>query len=449
MNLNSSIANTLICMSLIGCGSSESSSSSSQVITSGTLEISATEGDPISLSAQNQEQVSLAELDLDVNFNGQIQVDTSGLANLLNCSTITQTDDPPTEAGLDCDQDGGVAAYQTPTKYVIAFKTLSLIMAEGDPVDVISFDSLSSIHQGGIFTFTEESSIASISLDPLAIRSSITAIKTEIYYYELSLNIYGQAETIRIYLSDDDFASEGSKGHHQGDITYFDDNGTEHWAYGGDNWFASPNLTSARGEYANGDGGTDAETGHARGMFGNTDFWDTSSLKQGSEQDIYTETFTISNSGLKYTLEFDISDTWYYEDFDSSNADSFDPCINSSQEACGGEWSPIFPSISTEAEESAIDESELVIELEKQHHTIAAGELWELEAILTGATETVSLPVPTDIPTGLSYTVSDSAVAISWTPKEGDVSTDPYLIPIIAQDEDGSGVVRTVAVMVE
>ncbi|MBI3535924.1 MAG: hypothetical protein HY072_10625 [Deltaproteobacteria bacterium] len=261
------------------------------------------------------------------------------------CTPGATKDNPGTTAGLDCDGDGGVVAYQTPTSYIIAFKSLYLDSGT-EKLYLIKFDSLDKITSDGVKSFTSLSTSVDVPVPTEMSSFSPKKVGFEIYYFQLKLKIYGQEKEIRIYMSDDDFSSEGSKGHHQGDITYFDDSGIEHWARGGYNWFSEPTTTLARGEFANGVAGQDPETGHKRGMFGDASFWNGSTFAQGATKDYFVSEDDLPSSEKAITVTFDISNTWFYENFNDTYPSSFDPCQGSSLEACGGEWAPLLPTIS-------------------------------------------------------------------------------------------------------
>ena len=53
------------------------------------------------------------------------------------------------------------------------------------------------------------------------------------------------------------------------------------------------------------------------------------------------------------------------------------------------------------------------------------------------------------LPENCEFKVADDQVYISWIPTVTDVRDTPYLIPIIVQRPDLSGVVKTLAVQVQ
>ncbi|PIR23111.1 MAG: hypothetical protein COV44_04545 [Deltaproteobacteria bacterium CG11_big_fil_rev_8_21_14_0_20_45_16] len=263
------------------------------------------------------------------------------------CPEAASNDEPGYQADLDCDDDDGVIAYQTPTSYKIAFKSVYFLSGEDEKSYLLNFDSLDEIDKTGVIEFTSGDNSVKIDL-PSDFNTSLipTGVGFEVYYFELRFNLYGEETTVRIYMSDDDFTDQGSGGHHQGDITYLDGDGVEHWANGGSNWLSTPEATLERGEYANGDGGMDDETGHARGMFGSAVFWNATDLNQGADQDIFlVEVDLAAAENPSATVTFSIADTWFYENFDS-DASSFDPCESDEACAAGAAWAPLFPDIS-------------------------------------------------------------------------------------------------------
>jgi len=279
---------------------------------------------------------------------------TSALNSVLNpnlralvaeCPVAASNDEPGFNANLDCDGDGGVIAYQTPESYTLVLKSLYFASADSSKAYLLNFNSLNDINETGIIKFTSASSSAKVNLPSDFDTAFVpTAVGFEVYYFELTIILYGKKTTLRIYMSDDDFANQGGGGHHQGDITYLDDDGTEHWARGGFNWLSSPAETLNRGDFANGDGGTDGETGHTRGMFGSAEFWNATGLNMGAQADIYFVKFDLTTGTLAATINFDIANTWFYENFDSDSA-SFDPCTTDEACAAGSAWAALFPSI--------------------------------------------------------------------------------------------------------
>ena len=175
----------------------------------------------------------------------------------------------------------------------------------------------------------------------------------EIYYHELTMPLYdaGDPQVIRVYVSDDDFPAEGDLGHHQGDVTMLDASNNElGFVVGGDLWQLA-SLQAARGTI-NGAGGTDSETGHLRGLYGDQNLWNRPDLTQGSSQDIFILegdlNLTVEETGGAVTFSFNVVDAWFFEDFDDDQL--FNPCENSNQDGCGGEWSPVFNSPAVQIE---------------------------------------------------------------------------------------------------
>ncbi len=264
-------------------------------------------------------------------------------AALADCSSAPPEDGPTLNAGLDCDSDGGVVTYTTPTTFKVAFKSLTLLDTADNPVVLIE-DSVT------LAAATVEDLTTPVQL-PLEIPAgSYSAIEAQIYYYELTLpiNSLGNVRTIRVYLSDDDFPAEGSLGHHQGDITLVNDGNEVGFAPAGDTW-TDPQLQATRGSIE-GAGGTDAQTGHARGLYGDAALWNAAPFQQGSGQDIFVfevgAGFTLAaNANVDVTVTFDLQESWYFEDFDGDGV--FGPCQGPGpiQDACdpAASWTPQFP----------------------------------------------------------------------------------------------------------
>lgn len=252
----------------------------------------------------------------------------------------TSGDGPQYVAGEDCDGDGGVVAYATPSSFKVAFKWLTLIRQnDGKTFDVIPDTGMLAAAQ-----VVDLTAPVAISLGALP-AGYYPEYLAEIYYFELTMPLYDvtQLQTIRVYVSDDDFETEGSLGHHQGDITLVGDDGKELGFVGaGDRWDLA-HLSATRGQI-NGAGGADAETGHLRGLYGDQHLWNGYKFAQGPKQDIFkffeSLDLVVGKNASTVTFSFSVKDSWYFEDFDANGL--FNPCIARDGCAEGAEWSPIF-----------------------------------------------------------------------------------------------------------
>ena len=257
-------------------------------------------------------------------------------------SPAPATDQPDFPAGADCDEDGGVVTFNTPTGFKVAIRQLQVVREDGVRLDLIA--------DTGTLAASEVADLAqTVTLftgDTPAAR--YVAIEAQFYYYELrmSMNDPASVENVRIYLSDDDFAAEGNGGHHQGDITLIGDDGTEHgWAAGCAAWNAAGAVSTRDG--IEGAGGVDPETGHSRGLYGDANLWNQADFMQGSDQDIFTLQadldLDLTGTDRTVTITFDLLNTWFFEDFDANGL--FNP--GEGAEACSenSEWSPILPAI--------------------------------------------------------------------------------------------------------
>ena len=244
-------------------------------------------------------------------------------------------------AGLDCDQHGGVIQYLTPSKFKIALKRLTLVKDNGDHVDFVQEAGM--LSQSLVYDLT-----AQVTLSQKIQAGTYNALQAEIYYYEIMMPINNPqgVQRIRVYLSDDDFPAEGSLGHHQGDITLIADDGNElGWVGVGTSWLTSTLQTDKSS--VDRPGSTDTETGHQRGLFGDTTLWDQSEFVQGADRDIYLLTSPLSlvvsdKEKEIITVTFDVKDTWFWEDFDGDG--HFNPCENGTKDACAANaaWAPLF-----------------------------------------------------------------------------------------------------------
>lgn len=253
---------------------------------------------------------------------------------------IPYQDDPQFDPGLDCDGDGGVVSYVTPSTFKVALKRLSFVQDGGATTDIVADTGTLAASQ--VLDLTFQVTLAADALPA----GSYPEYEAEIYYVELTMPLYdpGAVQTIRLYLSDDDFPEEGYGGHHQGDITLIGDGGGELGFVGaGELW--QPDLLHAVRDDINGAGGTDSETGHLRGLFGDQQFWDRAESMQGSNRDIFVWReplgLIVEAVDATVTFSFNVQDTWFFEDFDDNQR--FNPCDNTF-DACaeGAAWAPLF-----------------------------------------------------------------------------------------------------------
>lgn len=268
------------------------------------------------------------------------------------CAEEFEEDDSPgSPAGEDCDGDGAAAEYITPSSFLVAVKRMTLLDADGNEYEIVA--EAATLAESEVVDLTNPTDLTELDL-PAAVYSSIEA---EIYYYELVMPLNDPPAThrLRVYLSDDDFEAEGNLGHHQGDITLLDEERQElGFVPPGEPWTIA-NLLSDRGD-TEGAGGTDPETGHLRGLYGDTLQWNQDAFMQGAEQDVFLETIPFSialapREGAgpppeSITIVFNVADSWFYEDFDGDG--NFDPCSlgpGVDADACAGSaaWSPVLP----------------------------------------------------------------------------------------------------------
>jgi hypothetical protein len=263
--------------------------------------------------------------------------------HLTTCpSTTPAMDGPEYVAGLDCDNDSGVTAFLTPQTFKVAVKRLSFVKSNGS-VDVIP-DS-GTLAQATVLDITSQITVSQLTLT----EGVYTAVEAELYYYEITMPLNSNptiTQSIRVYLSDDDFPAEGNLSHHQGDITFINQNGVElGWVGVAIPWTAASLQTNTASILR--PGGTDSETGHQRGLFGNGDLWNQASFQQGGNRDVFLISVPLGltlTANLTRTVHvtFNVKDSWFWEDFDADG--NFNPCENSTHDACAAyaEWAPIF-----------------------------------------------------------------------------------------------------------
>ena len=262
------------------------------------------------------------------------------------CPAAAGEDHPDYGAGLDCDGDGGVITLVTPSQFKVACKRLSIVHEDGTTYDVIS--DVGALSDARIVNLATEVAVADIEL----VGGRYNQWEAEFYYYDLTIPIGSPAvdRNVRIYLSDDDFPQEGNGGHHQGDITLIGASGQELGFVMPAHTWDITNLASTRGAIMGG-GGVDQETGHKRGLYGDAGMWNQQQFQQGTDRDIYILVggldLVVDGDGATLVFKFDVSDTWFFEDFDGNG--TFNPC-DDGIEACsaGAAWSPLlYPPVAT------------------------------------------------------------------------------------------------------
>jgi len=279
---------------------------------------------------------------------------TSGKSGLGVATCNSNEDTPDTDAGLDCDGDGGVVTFSTPKRFLIAVRQAGLIDEDGNKHYFVNEDNLLSSQ---VFDITEIMDIQTSTLP----NGTYTHLFVEFYYFALQLELYNanQYESLRVYMSDDDFADEGNLGHHQGDITLTDSNNVEEGFLDPGKEWNQANLLPSRFDngtqlYAS---SPDPQTGHQRGPYGSDDLWNQDTFNQGADQDKYyieiPIDLVVNSSSKSLTMQFNIKDSWYFEDFNGNGI--FGPArdTGSGLTEAGDEnasWSPVLnkPEVSIE-----------------------------------------------------------------------------------------------------
>ncbi|MDO8520456.1 MAG: hypothetical protein Q7T11_09915, partial [Deltaproteobacteria bacterium] len=181
---------------------------------------------------------------------------------------------PDLADGSDCDDDGGLVAHITPETYALAIKRATLFSDDEDTNGIDLVEDTGTLGESELIDFTPtETSETIVTIDPADLTAgTYDGIEVEIYYFQMRFEIGGEMTNVRIYMSDDDFDAEaatrsGLGPHHQGDITFIDDDETTELGWIDSNWSADALATDERGDDQNGAGGMDDETGHDRGFF--------------------------------------------------------------------------------------------------------------------------------------------------------------------------------------
>ncbi|MFQ5423169.1 MAG: hypothetical protein ACE5F9_04235 [Phycisphaerae bacterium] len=267
----------------------------------------------------------------------------------LPCDPLVSVSDfPGLQSGLDCDGNGGAVRYVTPLEFKVALKTLAFVDSNGNAIDIVA--DTGTLAQAQVLDLTQVVTLPSQSLPA----GFYPLYRAEIYYYELTMPLYdaNNPKTLRVYASDDDFPAEGSLGHHQGDITLIDSAGAELGFVDAGALWQTAALLQTRGT-VNGASGTDSETGHLRGLYGDASLWNDAAQMQGAARDIFLLegelNLTVGQTNQAITFSFNVKDAWFYEDFDANQL--FNPCENGTQDGCGGAWSPVLnpPSVTIQS----------------------------------------------------------------------------------------------------
>jgi len=291
-----------------------------------------------------------ATVKVAADFTKEVSARAKGDAAKLPCpSTPAGSDEPSFQSGLDCDGNGGVVRYITPTSFKVAIRSLVFIDTTGQALDVIA--DTNTLADSIVLDLSQPVTLETPMFPP----GAYPTYRVEIYYFELQMPLYDSnvLKTLRVYMSDDDFPTEGNLGHHQGDITLIGEDGTEQGFVDTGALWQTAFLKQTRSTI-NGAGGVDTETGHLRGLYGDQTLWNESDQMQGGDQDVFQIVgplnLVIDGSRKTVTFSFDVKDTWFFEDFDNNQL--FNPCENGTQDGCGGAWSPLFNDPEVEIETS-------------------------------------------------------------------------------------------------
>jgi len=291
----------------------------------------------------NEGENAAVTVTMQADYGSDAVAERSSVPSLMTACMGTVTDSPGYVAGTDCDSDGGVVAYLDPSGFKVAIKRLSLIKDDDTYVDLIA-------DTGRLVDSVVVDLSSPVQLDVSELPQGVyTSYYAEFYYYDLTMDIYGEEEELRIFVSDDDFLSEGNVGNHQGDVKLLDSSDNFGFVRAGAMWIDGL-LDYVRPAEIGGAAGADPETNHDRGLYGDNGLWNSTAFMQGTDQDIFVATqtggFTITSDGGEVTITFDLDDTWFFEDFD--NDGEFEPCNDDTgDEACsdGAEWTPVFPGV--------------------------------------------------------------------------------------------------------
>jgi len=270
--------------------------------------------------------------------------------------TPGENDSSVLEDGLDCDEDGGAVTHITPSHYSLALKRVMLLSDGGQDIELVA--DRNTLANSIMVDFDPTSPLGTpLYIDPEnLIAGTYTGLEFEIYYFQLTFPVKETTRNVRFYMSDDDFTAEGDLGHHQGDITFVDDDSNElGWVNA--TWSEAFSDRAESGQA--GAGGTDPETGHERGFFGDANLWNGSDQEQGANQDIFTYEVEFSSpisipepdemsEVITILATFSAENTFFFEDFENAPpCDGF--CPEDGAEA-GGEnaaWAPLVPEATT------------------------------------------------------------------------------------------------------
>lgn len=277
----------------------------------------------------------------------RVTLDLKHAAQPLGTSLL---DSPGNAVGSDTDDDGGKVQFLTPTGFRVAFRSLAIVGTNGFRKDIV--EKKATLAESRLVDLANPFELKDMSVD----LSDTLQLEADIYFYELDLPLYGEPAHVRIYLSDDDFAAEGNLGHHQGDVTIVPTASTqvqalgEKWVRNGKPWTGDELAADRSGQ--SGAAGADLETGHVRGLFGDTGLWNETRFNQGANRDILSISLRFPQIaetvvGGFIDLKFPLKNVWYFEDFDHDG--EFGPCLPANgtepTDACheDAEWAPLLP----------------------------------------------------------------------------------------------------------
>jgi hypothetical protein len=261
------------------------------------------------------------------------------------CPQNPSEDQPNYMAGLDCDGDGGVVAFETPRSFKVAFKSMGLVNQAGEKLYLFNKPTL---QDSIVFDITNPKDLGEMTIP----QGTYTHVFAELYYYWLDMQMYnqGQYTQFRVYMSDDN-RTHATAGHHQGDVTITDINNTEvGFLSPGGKWLESqavPNRDN-NAQYASTD---DPDTSRKRGPYGNDTLWNNEAL---NPNDVFTVSQAINLNLTKesrFRMTFKVKDNWYWEDYNGDGifgpSEHNNTTITEAADA-NATWSPLlgFPDIS-------------------------------------------------------------------------------------------------------
>jgi len=240
----------------------------------------------------------------------------------------------------------GTMRTLAPKQYAIALSRIALVPATGSAMATGSQTILASdtLADSVVVDLSPDAPARDVATGSL-LAGSYAGVVVDIYWVQCKIPVNGKDQTLRVYLTDDDFPGQkpfGKGKHHQGDVTFIDDAGTE-LGWVGTHGFspATRSVPPATGSHFA--SAPDPRTGHDRGPFGNDDLWGKIPADKPYQVGQYFLAPLDLRAGAsgRARMQLDIQKAWDYEDRDES--ETFNPAGGRDASEPGAAWNPVLP----------------------------------------------------------------------------------------------------------